>query len=125
MEKVEKFIAKEKGHKRLICEELRRLILENIPNVKEEIKWNCPFYSYKGILCFINPRKDCVDLGFYQGHLLSNENGILDTDGKTVRHIKYVTIDDIDEYKLLEVINEAVLINEELQKKQKNNDQTQ
>lgn len=50
---------------------LRRIILAAVPDLKEDIKWNGPNYTYIGsdlITMRVNPPKMQVQLIFHQGH---------------------------------------------------------
>ena len=58
-----------------------------------------------------------VAFGFARGHLLSNEQELLDLgERKEVGYIRLISEKDIQEELLLEVLHEAVLIDEELQR---------
>ena len=70
----------------LITERLRSLILECIPNIQERLSYNVPFYRLHRGACFIWPGAiawgskrsyEGVRIGFMQGHLLTDEYGIL------------------------------------------------
>ena len=100
------------AHLRTILEQLRAIILETLPNVEESIKWNIPFYTYHGMLCYLNPQKDHIALGFAKGAQLSNAQGILSGTGSQVRHIRIGDIHDIPTEGIIEVLMEAAMLNE-------------
>ena len=91
---------------------LRVVILQAGPYIEESIKYNIPFYSHQGRLCFLNPRHDAVELGFCQGAFLSNEHGLLVGEGKEVRHVQIKSLAHIDQAALQALLQEAMLFNE-------------
>lgn len=99
-----------------LLRELRHLMFQHLPpNSQEHIRYKIPFYYYRGPLCYLNPRKTHLDLGFYRGAELSNEQGILEGDGKLVRHIHFLPTepDKVNSRSVAEVLQEAILLNEE------------
>jgi hypothetical protein len=56
-----------------------------------------------------------VAFGFARGHLLSNEQGLLDLgERKEVAYVRILSEKDIQEEALLEILHEAILLDEEL-----------
>ncbi len=117
----ETLLPAEKG----ICEQLRCLILDNFPNLREKFGYGVPYYHQHSRICFIYPasfpysgRKQGVALGFTRGHLLSNEQGLLEMGArKEVGYVHLLTQKDIREDTLLEMLHEAVLVDAELREK--------
>lgn len=91
---------------------VRHIIKRVLPNVSESIKWDLPFYTYQGNLCYINIRKGNLELGFYRGVHLSNSNGLLQGDGKLVRHIILHPSEDIPVEGIIETLLEAAKLNQ-------------
>ena len=69
-----------------IVEELRNLIYECIPDIKEKLSYNVPFYKLKKTICFIWPATipwgnvpiGGVQLGFTSGNLINDFAGFLE-----------------------------------------------
>lgn len=95
-----------------LTERLRFLILSSVPGVEETIKYNVPFYSYNGSLCYLNTQEDHVILGFSNGAKLSNTQGILTESDQQTRHLVYMDLDQYTRGDILSVIHEAVMLNE-------------
>ncbi|MFN0215188.1 MAG: DUF1801 domain-containing protein [Saprospiraceae bacterium] len=101
-----------------ICLRLRNLILQNFPNLRETWAYGAPFYKGRGRICFLYPAslpysgvKSGVNFGFNRGHLLSNEQGLLQMgDRKEVAYIPVLFEKDIQEVLFLEILHEAVII---------------
>ncbi|NDC31296.1 MAG: DUF1801 domain-containing protein [Bacteroidetes bacterium] len=101
-------------------QELRPLILSVSSEIQESIKFNAPFYTYKGFLLYFSVIKkgNKLVLGFCDGHLMSDEENILQAnEGQTqIRHW-VLQLEGLEKHDvLLRYINEAILIKEELYK---------
>jgi len=110
---VNAFINQQPTTLRHVLNALRIIILQVGPQIEETIKYNVPFYSYHGRLCFLNTRDGVVELGFCQGAFLSNEQGYLVGEGKEVRHARMKSLADIDQGAIQALLQEAILLNEE------------
>ncbi|MEQ9310441.1 MAG: DUF1801 domain-containing protein [Balneolaceae bacterium] len=68
-----------------IVEELQKLVYECIPDVKEKLSYNVPFFRRNRNICFIWPAsvpwgnvpKNGVQLGFTSGHQINDFAGYL------------------------------------------------
>ena len=89
------FINQQPPKLRNILSALRTTILQSGLSIEESIKYGLPFYSYYGQLCFLNPRDEIVLLGLCKGAALSNTQGLLEGDGKEVRHVRIRNLSDI------------------------------
>lgn len=105
-----------------ICLRLRDLLLTNFPDLKEKFGYGVPYYWRCSRICFIYPASfpysgidSGVSFGFTRGHLLSNEQGMLELgERKEVAYIRLQSEKDILEESLLEVMHEAILLDAEL-----------
>lgn len=110
-----------------VCDRLRSLLLGNFPELKEKFGYGVPYYWRFSRICFLYPASfpysgidTGVAFGFTRGHLLSNEQGLLDLGTrKEVAYIRILSEKDIREEPLLEILHEAILIDEELRRKKK------
>jgi hypothetical protein len=85
--------------------------------VGESIKYGIPFYTYHGLLCYLNPKRDYVDFGFCRGVQLSDEAGLLYGDNKEIRKVKVTQLTGPLVQSLRQLVQEALLVNEERKKK--------
>lgn len=114
-----------------VCLRLRHLILDHFPEWREQFGYGVPYYHRRSRICFIYPasfpysgQSEGVLFGFTRGHLLSNEQGLLDMgDRKEVAYYRILAEKEIREEPLLEILYEAALLDEDvfLEKKRKNN----
>jgi hypothetical protein len=65
--KVDEFIEALANEQRELCELIREMIWENVPAVEERLSFKIPFYHYFGILMYMNPSKQGIDIGFCRG----------------------------------------------------------
>ena len=99
---------------RLIMEVLREIVISTVPEeTKEEYKFLCPFYSFKGLLCYFNVPKHklYVEFGLCRGYLIEDIYGVFNNDTKQIRKIRINSVDEIHEEMLKEFIQKAVQVN--------------
>lgn len=73
-------------HQLEIVEQLRELVISTLPDAKEKLSFNVPFYRRHKAVCFIWPGAvswgsktwEGVEFGFNYGNLLADEAGYLD-----------------------------------------------
>ena len=113
----------------VLLEELRALVKECVPEAKERLSFNVPFYRRHTDICFIWPasvfwgsRKtyDGVRFGFAQGHLLVDETGYLKKEERKQifwRDLVRITVQDREMIRSL--LYQAVLVDDERAKTKK------
>ena len=106
-DKISEYINRQNSPQKEVCDYLRKLILSTIPGVKEEMKWGVPVFA--GGKFYIGSFKESVNLGFAISGLDDTEIGLFEGSGKTMRHIKIRSMEDIDVEKLVKLIR---LVNE-------------
>lgn len=95
--------------------QLHEFIISN-PGIYSKITYGIPFYYRKSWICYINPRKNSsIELAFTRGNELSNIQGILNPENrKQVAGVIFHNIEDINLKVLNEVLQEAILLDEEV-----------
>ena len=94
-----------------ICRRLRELITGAVPGIEEGIKWNMPFYSFSGMVCYIAAHASHVNLGFYKGREIPDPLRLLTGSGQNLRHMKIRRAEDIPETSVVILIRKAVELN--------------
>jgi hypothetical protein len=113
MTEVSLFIAEQPEENRAILYRLQRIILDSAPQIEEKLSYKIPFYYYYGRLCYLNPHRHGVDIGFCRGFALANETGLLESKNRAeVKTITYPAADTIAEKPLREILQEALIVNE-------------
>lgn len=73
---------------REIAADLRALIHEEAPALREEFKWGQPCYYGRAMVCHLQKARGHVSIGFRQGALMDDPGGLLDGTGREMRHVK-------------------------------------
>ena len=112
-----------------IVEFLREIVYECVPDVKEKLSYNVPYFKRFYNICFIWPASvfwgskktyEGVRFGFTKGYLMQDEHDYLDkTNRKQVYMRDFKSIEEIDVQVLKSYLFEAVVIDEELFKAKK------
>lgn len=104
---------------RVIVEALREALLKWIPEVKEKLSYNVPYYSCRKRICFIWPgsvkwggvANKGVRMGFTSGHLLNDKIQFLDKGNRKQVYWKdFFTLEEINFDLLKSYVLEAVQI---------------
>jgi hypothetical protein len=123
-------------NEQVLVKRLRALVMECIPQATEKAYYDfaIPLYTRNRLICFIWPPSVCwepgashekqkakgVSLGFNQGKLMSNEDGVLLAEGRKQVYVMYFkNLDDIDEAQVRALLFEAAMIDEQFVKKKK------
>jgi hypothetical protein len=82
---------------------LREIILEEVPNASESIYqvytiaiWFGFSEKMKDKFCYITTSARHINLGFPRGTTLPDPNGVLEGEGKAMRHIKFRSQSDLE-----------------------------
>ncbi len=103
---------------------IRGVILKTLPNVEEKYNYSIPFYHYnKKQICYLNILKGthCVDVAFVKGSILHEQFPELKdyNNRKFIRSLQYNSLENIDEFLLISVINAAAEITDNNRKVRK------
>ena len=99
---IDDYIKKQKLPQKEICQELRKIILETLPGAKEEMKWSVPVFAEGKF--YIGAFKNSTNLGSAINGLTNEEKKLFEGSGKTMKHIKIRSLQDIDEEKMTKLI---------------------
>jgi uncharacterized protein YdhG (YjbR/CyaY superfamily) len=96
------YIEKQKSPQKEILQKVRKIFKETLPNCEEKMAWGViTFASGK---FYIAAMKTRVHVGFSITGLSEDEISMFEGSGKTMRHIKIPTLENIDEKRLVEMI---------------------
>lgn len=117
-----------------IVRRLRALILECLPKAEEKGYYGLgvPFYTRHRMICFIWPSSfqwgkkpkpnigKLVTLGFCQGNLMSNADGVLKAEGRKQVYCMYInSLTEIQDEQIRALLFEAEMIDEGFGQKKK------
>ena len=99
---VDDYIEKQKSPQKEILKKVREIFLRTLPNCKEKSAWGV--VAFEEGKFYIAAMKNRVHVGFSINGLNKEEIGLFEGSGKTMRHIKIHSLEDIDEIKLVKLI---------------------
>jgi len=99
---------------RMTFEALRDIIFDTVKDVEECMKWNYPFYSKNGFLCYLsyNKKEKKVAVGFIEGCMMEDKYGVLNQDTRNIKKLFINNIDDIDIKMIRYFLKQGVKINQ-------------
>ncbi len=123
-------------NEQVLVKRLRALVTECIPQAIEKAYDDLvmPFYTRNRLICFILPpsvswesighqekqKTRGVALGFNQGKLMSNDDGVLLAEGRKQVYVMYFKkLNDIDDNQVRALLFEAAMIDEGFSKKKR------
>ncbi len=100
-EVVAKYLQKQKSPLKEIITILREMILTNFPKIEETVMSEGLWYEGK---FYLTTFKDHINLGVSVGGLNKEELKYFEGKGKSMRHLKFYSTNDIDEEKVLKLM---------------------
>lgn len=108
---VDAYIATLEGWQGDIVSEVRKIILEAVPEAEEAIKWAQPVYSLNGPFAYIKAFKSAVNFGFWRGVDIDDPGGLLQGSGDKMRHVKLTSLDEVSQQAFTDFVNQAASLN--------------
>ena len=99
---VDEYIEKQKSPQKEIIQKVRNIFLKTLPDCKEKSAWGVIAFGEGKF--YLGTMKNHVHVGFAINGLSKEEIGLFEGSGKTMRHIKIRSLEDIDEKKLVKLI---------------------
>jgi len=123
---VDEFLDYLPEQERVVVEFLREIVFDCIPDAREKLSYNVPYYSRNRRICFIWPssvpwgkvKKEGVMFGFCTGHLLTDDIGYLEKGNRKIVYTKtFFTSGEVDVNLLKSFILEAVELDHQTRSK--------
>ena len=113
MNPAEDYILKQDEPYKTILLQLQAIIEAVLPNAELLYKWRIPFYYSDGIpICFLNKSKDYVDFAFWHFDKLEKYSEyFIDANRKSVRSLRFKSVEDINDEVLVYVLQKQLEIN--------------
>ena len=99
---VNDYIEKQKSPQKEIMQKVREIFQKTLLNSAEKMRWGAITFATGKF--YIAAMKNRVHVGFAITGLNKDEISLFEGSGKTMRHIKIPTLEDVDEEKLVELI---------------------
>ncbi len=114
MKTVDAYIESLPDDRRILCEKLRELVIENVPGVEEKLSFKIPFYHFFGMFMYFNNTKEGIDVAFCRGKDLTLLFPQLTQKGRAIVATVLVQhLQDITRLQIREIIVAAAAWNEE------------
>ena len=104
------YIEKQKSPQKEILQKVRKIFQKTLPNCEEKMR--CGVISFTSGKFYIAAMKNRVHVGFATTGLSEDEISMFEGNGKTMRHIKIATLENIDEItlvKMIEMVNKKAI----------------
>jgi hypothetical protein len=123
MQSIDDFFHDLPNDEKAIALRLREIVLQSAPDFEEKFSYGVPYYfRHRRVTCIWpassagGPRKG-VFIGFCRGNQMSNEQCIIEMGNrKRFGLIRYFDVREINEGVLMELLQEAIMIDEEVWK---------
>jgi len=99
---VNEYIEKQKSPQKEILQKVRKVFQKTLPNSEEKMRWGV--ITFEAGKFYIAAMKNRVHVGFAITGLGKDEISLFEGSGKTMRHIKIPILEDVDEKKLVKLI---------------------
>jgi hypothetical protein len=100
--RVDEYISKQKSPQKEVLRKVREIFYETLPNCDEKMMWGV--ITFKDGKFYLAAMKTRVHVGFAITGLNADERGFFEGTGKTMRHIKINSVENIDEKRLVKLI---------------------
>ena len=107
---MDEYIDKQKSPLKEILQKVREIFHETLPNCEEKMAWGVPTFASGKF--YIAAMRNRVHVGFAIAGLSEDEISLFEGSGKTMRHIKIPTLENIDKnrlVKLIKMVNEKAI----------------
>ena len=109
---VDEYILAQDASTRILIFLLRDIILSTSTEITERLSFNCPFYHYKGMLCYISIEKKTVYIGFCRGSFLKNKYPFLEIKNrKLIASVSYKDLEDVDAEVIQSILKDSMELN--------------
>ena len=96
------YLEKQKSPQKEIMQKVRKIFKKTLPNCEEKMRGGV--ITFAAGKFYLAAMKNRVHVGFAITGLSKDEMSLFEGSGKTMRHIKIPTLEDVDEKKLIELI---------------------
>ena len=104
---VDSYIAALPPPQKAMASTLRQIIRKAAPALVETIKWGTPCYGGAGNVCSIMAFASHVNLAFFRGAELNDQDGLLEGTGKGMRHITIRSSKDVRRAAITALVKQA------------------
>ncbi len=109
---IDEYVTRKAGELGEVAQGLRRLMKNTVPDTKETVNpWKMPTFESNGPMCYFTVAKGHITLGFLRGTSLPDPAKLLEGTGKSLRHVKLRSMDDLGKPALKKLVQAAARLN--------------
>ena len=109
------YLADQAPRNQTVIRALRKFVKRVAPQLEESVKWgNGCWVREKAPVAYVFSAKDHVQFGFFRGSALKDPKGLLQGEGKYVRHLKLTKRSDLDESAFGALLRQALALGKSL-----------
>ena len=106
---IDEYVESLTAWKKDVTAELRAVVRSASRKLTEEVKWGWPVYTAGGkCICGFMAMRDTVNFVLYLGAELNDPDGLIEGTGKSMRHVKLRSLQDIRKSALTKFIRESI-----------------
>jgi hypothetical protein len=114
IDSVDAFVkAKVQPEHREVVGAIRAVMRGRALKVTEEFSYRMPVWKAGGIVAYLSAGKKAVTLGFVRGNRFEDKYALLKGRGKSSRHLKFRSADDVKKSVLVYYVRQALKLNKE------------
>src|SRR5215467_14195589 len=111
--KIDLYVARENPRFVHVVDALRALVKRVIPRATEAMNpWGVPVFEWNGPLFYIRVGKKHVTFGFSRGSAIKDPAGLLEGEGRNLRHVKIDTVEQTRGPSLKNLLLQAKALND-------------
>jgi len=95
-----------------IVVELRKLMRDDAPRVREVMSYGLPMYTLNGPIAWISPNKTGITFGFRDGKAFEDKYGLLRGAAKHAKHVRIKSTADVNKAALRYYVKQAVRLDQ-------------
>lgn len=96
-----------------VAQGLRQLVRKTVAGARETVNpWKIPTFEWNGPMCYFSIAATQLTFGFLRGTYLPDPQRLLEGTGKSLRHVKSRTLEDLRQPALKKLIQAAARLNE-------------
>ena len=91
---------------------IRALVKKTVPSMRESINpWGIPTFESNGPMAYFIVHAKHITFGFHRGAALKDSQDLLEGTGKSMRHVKMRSLEDLRRPGLSQLIRDAARLN--------------
>lgn len=110
---IDLYVARENPDLVIVVDALRALVKKTIPRATEAMNpWGVPVFEWNGPLFYIRVGKKHVTFGFSRGSAIKDPSGLLEGEGRNLRHVKIADVAQTRDPNLKNLLLQAKTLND-------------